>query len=74
MHVIVNLIGKAVFDVCLEEFARGMVQIKSGNEKCGSVIFKWTKQGMGIQGLAFQPHFSHGQAWGQEASLPCPSL
>lgn len=77
MHAIVNSIGK-VSDVSLEEFVKeealGMVQIKSGNEKFGSVIFKWTKQGMDIQGLAFQSHFSHGQAWGQEASRPFPSL
>lgn len=74
----VNLIGKVVFEVSLEEFVKeealGMGQIKSGNEKFGSVIFKWTEQGMDIQGLAFQSHVSHRRASGQEASPPFPSL
>lgn len=78
MHAIVNSIGKVVFDVSLEEFVKeevlGMVQIKSGNEKFGSVIFKWTKQEMDIQGLVLQSCFSCGRAWGQEANLLFPSL
>lgn len=78
MHAMVNLIGKVVFDASLEEFVKeealGMGQIKSGNEKFGSVIFKWTKQGTDIQGLALQSLFSHRRASGQEASLPFPSL